>query len=97
MDFEIGKVDSFTTGTVGPKGKRTFFLQATSGGTTVSLKLEKGQVLAMAEHLANLLEDLPEIGADEWTSAPALIEPVNQCGSWALWAPCTTQHRTTSS
>ncbi len=84
MDFDIGHVDSFTTGTVGPKGQRTFFLQATSGGTTVSLKLEKQQVMAMAEHLANLLEDLPEIGAHEWTSAPALVEPVE--ADWVIGA-----------
>lgn len=82
MDFDIGHVDSFTTGTVGPKGQRTFFLQATSGGTTVSLKLEKQQVIAMAEHLASLLEDLPEIGAHEWTSAPGLVEPIE--AEWVI-------------
>lgn len=76
MDIDIDHVDVFTTGTVGPKGQRTFFLQAVSGETTVSLKLEKQQVLAMAEHLATLLEDLPEISAQEWTSAPELFVPV---------------------
>lgn len=77
MDFEIGHVDSFTTGTVGPKGQRIFFLQArTVDGNVVSFKLEKQQVLAMAEHLENLLADLPEIDAHEWTSAPTLVEPV---------------------
>jgi len=81
MDFDIGHVDSFTTGTVGPKGQRTFYLQATSQGTVVSLKLEKQQVQAMADHLANLLEDLPEISARDWTSAPDLIEPIT-----AMWA-----------
>lgn len=75
MNFEIGKVESFTTGTVGPKGQRTFFLQAIANGDLVTLKLEKQQVLAMAEHLQNLLADLPEIAAHEWTNAPALVEP----------------------
>jgi uncharacterized repeat protein (TIGR03847 family) len=84
MDFDIGHVDSFTIGTVGPKGQRTFFLQATSGDTTVSLKIEKQQVMAMAEHLANLLEDLPEIGAQEWTSAPELIVPIEP--AWVIGA-----------
>lgn len=74
--FEIANVDAFTTGTVGPKGQRVFYLQAVAGGSTISLKLEKQQVLAMAEHLSQLLEDLPEIGAHEWTSAPELQEPV---------------------
>jgi uncharacterized repeat protein (TIGR03847 family) len=76
MNFDIANVDSFTAGTVGPKGQRTFFLQAIAGENLFSLKLEKQQVLAMAEHLANLLEDLPEIEAQEWTSAPELVEPV---------------------
>lgn len=84
MDFDIGQVDSFTTGTIGPKGQRTFYLQATAGNRTVSLKLEKQQVLAMAEHLANLLADLPEIEAHEWTSAPALVEPIE--APWAIGA-----------
>lgn len=84
MDFEIGQVDTFTTGTVGPKGQRTFFLQATVDGTVVSLKLEKQQVQAMAEHLENLLADLPEIDAQDWTSAPALVEPVE--AKWTVGA-----------
>jgi uncharacterized repeat protein (TIGR03847 family) len=74
--FEIANVDAFTTGTVGPKGQRSFYLQAIAGNSTISLKLEKQQVLAMAEHLSQLLEDLPEISANEWTSAPALVEPI---------------------
>ncbi len=84
MDFEIGQVESFTTGTVGPKGQRTFFLQAIADGQTVSLKLEKQQVAAMADHLQNLLADLPEIEAQDWTSAPSLIEPVEPM--WAVGA-----------
>ena len=84
MDFEIGQVDSFTTGTVGPKGQRTFFLQAKVDGNVVSLKLEKQQVQAMAEHLENLLADLPEIEAQDWTSAPALVEPVD--AKWTVGA-----------
>lgn len=84
MDYDVGNVDSFTTGTIGPKGQRTFFLQATSAGTVVSFKLEKQQVAAMAEHLASLLEDLPEIGAHEWTSAPELVEPIDVM--WAVGA-----------
>ena len=74
--FEIADVDSFTTGTVGPKGARTFYLQAKAGSAVVSLKLEKQQVLAMAEYLAELLSDAPEIAARDWTTAPELIEPV---------------------
>lgn len=74
--FEIAQVDSFTTGTTGPQGERTFFLQAIAGDAVVSLKLEKQQVIAMAEYLAELLADLPEINAQDWTTAPDLVVPV---------------------
>ena len=74
--FEFSEVDSFTTGTVGPQGERVFYLQARSGDTVISLKLEKQQVLAMAEYLTQLLADLPEVGATEWTHAPDLVEPI---------------------
>jgi len=78
--LDIGSVDSFTTGTIGPKGQRVFYLQATAGGAVISLRLEKQQVAAMSEHLENILADLPEISAQEWTMAPELVEPVE-----ALW------------
>ena len=74
--FEIADVDSFTTGTIGPKGQRTFYLQAKAGASIVSLKLEKQQVMAMADYLEELLSDAPEIGARDWTTAPELVEPV---------------------
>ncbi len=79
-NLDVGTVDTFTTGTVGPRGQRVFFLQATASSGVVSLRLEKQQVQAMSDHLENLLADLPEISAQEWTTAPALIEPVE-----ALW------------
>ena len=71
-NLDLGEVESFTAGTVGPKGQRVFYLQAQSNGATFVFRLEKQQVLAMAEHLGNLLADLPELNANEWTSAPAL-------------------------
>lgn len=83
-NLDLGVVETFTTGTIGPKGQRVFFLQANSSGSTFSLRLEKEQVRAMAEHLANLLSDLPEINANEWTSAPQLIEPVEPI--WTIGA-----------
>ncbi len=74
--FELHDVDSFTTGTVGPKGQRTFYLQARAGREVVSLVLEKQQVDALSGHLSRMLADLPEVNAREWTSAPDLVEPV---------------------
>jgi uncharacterized repeat protein (TIGR03847 family) len=49
----------FTVGTVGEPGRRTFFLQALADGALTTLKCEKQQVGALAEHLAALLTDLP--------------------------------------
>ena len=51
--------ERFTVGTVGEPGQRTFFIQAAYNGELVTLKCEKQQVGALAEHLAGLLADLP--------------------------------------
>ena len=74
--FELPEVDGFTVGTVGPKGQRVFYLQATAGETIVSLKLEKQQVAAMAAYLGELLADLPEVDAAAIADAPDLTTPV---------------------
>lgn len=74
--IEFSEVDGFTIGTVGPKGQRIFYLQATAGDAVVSLKLEKQQVTAMAAYLGELLADLPELGEAELTPAPQLVTPV---------------------
>ncbi len=74
--YELHEVQWFTTGTVGPKGQRTFYLQARTDDGVVSLQLEKQQVDALGQHLAQMLADLPEVTAQEWTSAPDLIEPI---------------------
>lgn len=63
--FELPRPDRFTAGTVGEPGHRVFFLQAVEGGRLVTLKCEKQQVGALAEHLAALLADLPLPSDDE--------------------------------
>ena len=55
-DFDLRNPDTFVAGTVGPPGQRIFFLQASDSGHVVSLKLEKGQVWALANLLSELLE-----------------------------------------
>jgi uncharacterized repeat protein (TIGR03847 family) len=50
--------ERFVTGTVGPPGSRTFFLQARSGARLVSVSLEKAQVAALAERVDELLDDV---------------------------------------
>jgi uncharacterized repeat protein (TIGR03847 family) len=75
FDFEVP--DHFTTGAIGPRGQRVFYLQAREAGTVVSLKLEKQQVGALADYLEQLLEDLPEHKGDHASGDLALIEPVS--------------------
>lgn len=74
--IEFSEVDGFTIGTVGPKGQRIFYLQATAGDAVVSLKLEKQQVTAMAAYLGELLADLPELDEAELAPAPDLVTPI---------------------
>ena len=50
--------ERFVTGTVGPPGGRTFFLQARSGTRIVSVSLEKQQVVALAERVDQLLDEV---------------------------------------
>ncbi|MBP16701.1 MAG: hypothetical protein CL437_06030 [Acidimicrobiaceae bacterium] len=76
-EIDWDDTDAFTTGTVGPQGRRVFFLQARRGNEVVSLKLEKQQVAGLAEFLEGLLDDLPEVpeppaGADD---TPEFLEP----------------------
>jgi uncharacterized repeat protein (TIGR03847 family) len=74
--FELPGVQRLTVGTVGPLGKRTFFLQARQGDQLVSLKMEKQQVGALAQALAALLADLPPLGALPDEDDLELEEPV---------------------
>ena len=78
--FDFDRPDHFTTGTVGEPGQRVFFLQGRQGGVLVTLKSEKEQVRALAEHLSGMLDKLPEGGR---TARDAeLLEPVEPV--WAV-------------
>src|SRR3954454_25221382 len=50
--------ERFVTGTVGPPGQRTFFLQARSGARITSVSVEKQQVAALSEEIDQLLDEL---------------------------------------
>ena len=58
--FDLDEIEVFTTGALGPKGERVFYLQARTPDGVVSFRLEKQQVLALAEYLEGMLADLPE-------------------------------------
>lgn len=50
--------ERFVVGTVGMPGQRTFFLQARDGGRLTTVALEKQQVMALAERIDELLDEL---------------------------------------
>lgn len=73
--FEFPDVERITVGTVGEPGQRTFYLQIRQAQQLVTLKLEKQQVAALAQLLAEMLSDLPAAEGPP-TQATDLEEPV---------------------
>ncbi len=67
--------DHFVPGTVGEPGQRVFYVQAVSADQVVTLRLEKQQVAALAEYLAGILADLPEI-TEVLPPERDLVEPI---------------------
>ncbi len=59
-EIELKPVDFVTIGTIGPKGRRTFHLQAGKGSQIVSLIIEKEQARALSEAVVELIEDLDD-------------------------------------
>lgn len=80
--FDLPDVDAFVAGTVGPAGERVFFLQAVAGTQVVTLKVEKQQVIALAEYLDNMLTDLPQPDSASVPAASSLATPVEP--EWAV-------------
>lgn len=69
--------DRFIAGTVGQPGERTFYLQASQAGRTVSVSLEKAQVAVLAERMDELLTEVAQRSLDEDQQAAARSrEPV---------------------
>ena len=54
VEIELDPVDFITVGTVGPKGKRVFHLQAGKDVRVVSLIIEKEQAWALSEAIKEL-------------------------------------------
>lgn len=60
IEIELNPVDYITVGTIGPKGKRVFHLQAGQDARIVSLLIEKEQAWALSEAIRELVDDLDE-------------------------------------
>ncbi len=73
--FDLPEAEWATVGAVGEPGQRTFYLQARQDSQLLTLKLEKQQVAAIAQFLAEILADLPTPDPSRQAS-PELAEPV---------------------
>ncbi len=80
--FELPSPDHFTVGAVGEPGQRVFYLQGRQTREVVTLKVEKGQISALADYVAGLLAKLPEAGTVN--TDLALLEPIEPV--WAVGA-----------
>jgi uncharacterized repeat protein (TIGR03847 family) len=74
-DFELTDPEVFTAGAVGEPGRRVFFLQGRQAGAVVTLRLEKQQVVALAEYLGGLLAELNTPITEPLPTDLALVEP----------------------
>lgn len=59
-DLDLNPVEFITIGTVGPKGKRVFHLQAGFEKRLVSFIMEKEQAYALGDAIREFLQDLDE-------------------------------------
>jgi uncharacterized repeat protein (TIGR03847 family) len=60
VEIELNPIDFITIGTIGPKGRRVFYLQAGQNAQIVSLLIEKEQSWALSEAINELIDDLDE-------------------------------------
>lgn len=77
VDLDINPADFITIGTVGPKGKRVFYLQAGRGSQVVSLVIEKEQSWALSEAIRELIDDLDQRLQDDTKSASYNLEEMD--------------------
>lgn len=70
--FDLGEPGRFTVGAIGEPGRRVFYFQAFGDGVEASVKCEKQQAQALADHLIKLLDDLPPF-------VPAEVPPPRPC------------------
>jgi uncharacterized repeat protein (TIGR03847 family) len=80
--------ERFVVGTVGEPGQRTFFLQARDGSRLTSVVLEKEQVVALAERVDEMLDEIvrtsggdspvPAVSPVELDDAEPLEQPIEE-------------------
>jgi uncharacterized repeat protein (TIGR03847 family) len=71
--FDFGRVTRVTAGAIGQPGKRVFYLQVRAAGELISLAIEKDQLRALTERLAEVFskvsapppEQLPDMRLEQ--------------------------------
>lgn len=58
LEIELNPADFITIDTIGPKGQRTFYLQAGKDSQLISMIIEKEQSWALGEAIREMVEDL---------------------------------------
>ena len=92
QQIELNPASHVTVGTVGPPGKRVFYLQGTKGPDTITVIIEKQQASMLVSSLESLLEDLSKEAAGEeahettWTDMRLRepLEPLFRVGNMGL-------------
>jgi uncharacterized repeat protein (TIGR03847 family) len=80
--YDLNPVSHLTIGTIGPPGKRVFYLQGKSAGEQLTLVIEKQHAVALAASLDDLLAELDArfprpAGRDLGTATEELGLPVD--------------------
>ncbi len=65
--IELNPVDFVTVGTIGPKGNRTFHLQAGKDNRIISFTIEKEQAQALSAAITEMLDDILDAKDDRKT------------------------------
>ncbi|MBN1562730.1 MAG: DUF3090 family protein [Anaerolineae bacterium] len=76
-EIVLDPVEFITVGTVGPKGRRIFYLQGGKGPELISLTIEKQQAQALGEAIVELLDSLHE-------KYPDLSEDTTHISRWNM-------------
>lgn len=63
-EIELDAIEFITVGTVGPKGRREFHIQAGQGDRIVTLTIEKEQARQLATAIEEILDDLTTLHDD---------------------------------
>jgi len=71
--IDLDSVQRITTGAVGPKGQRVFYVQARRGSRVLTLIAEKEQIRALADAITRLLDAVAEKNPRLSTSDDLLI------------------------